>query len=313
MYRFAVAIILASVGLAQDAPDSDLVRAAKSPYALARYIDSHMGFAWEPLWKTLGIEERIFIQPCGELSGGALGCSTEIIDIQNPDQVILIVQGDMPVYDVYLRFEKGSKGDWDFAGEYGVNIRNHPRRHEITRVRGTPFLRVSRQGVYGSGVDSEIEDWIDLTQPDFNPVFSFTVQGHDSEYASGIGREIYTIASPTRTGIDLILDVVFSGPDVDLGHAEYVGTYTRSRGPKFSLQTVRTSDGSPTISNKDFENLSEIDSDLTEEQLLVYTLPRLKEIASGQDKDAKDWLKGILDHCKDTPEKRTLLDLLSKH
>jgi hypothetical protein len=109
------------------------------------------------------------------------------------------------------------------------------------------------------------------------------------------------------------LEVAFSGPDVALGHAEYVGTYTRSRNSKFSLQTVRTNDRLPAISNSDFEKLSQIDSDLTNERLIVCTLPRLREIAGGGDKDAKDWLKAMLDHCKDTPEKRTLLDLLSKH
>jgi hypothetical protein len=36
------------------------------------------------------------------------------------------------------------------------------------------------------------------------------------------------------------------------------------------------------------------------------------KIATGTDPDARQWLQSVLDHAKDTPEKRALLELLAK-
>lgn len=303
--------MLSSVALAQDVTDSEIAWAAKSPYDLARFIESHARFALEPLWKALGIKESSFVQPCLDPAGQGLGCSTELIMVQSPDQAILIIEGDLPPFDVYLRFKHGPNDTWRFAGEYSVYMKNHPRRHEMSRVWGVPFLRVSRQGGSGSGIDWEIEDWIDLTQPEFKPAFSFTVQGFESRYGFGISRNIQEGLIPTRTGIDVSLLIEFDGPSVDLGHAEYTGVYVRSAGNRLSLQKVQSLDGRE-ISNRDFESLSHIDTEVSNEQLMLYTLPRLKEVAVSGDKDAKEWLNRMLKECEDTPEKRTLMKLLAK-
>ena len=67
--------------------DEELARVAKNPYDLARFIDSHLGFDWNVLWKALGIQP-LFIQPCGKLSNGRKHCSTELITVLDPDQMI---------------------------------------------------------------------------------------------------------------------------------------------------------------------------------------------------------------------------------
>jgi hypothetical protein len=156
--------------LAQDTPpaqNDELVRAAKDPYDLARFIDSHLGFDWDVLWKALGTEGE-FIQPCGKLSDGKQGCTTELITVFNPDQAILLVQGDATPADIYIRYMQEKNGRWRFSGVQEAFVHNHPRRHEVDRSFGTPFLRVGSQGIRGSDVDSEVENWYDLTRPDFH-------------------------------------------------------------------------------------------------------------------------------------------------
>ena len=84
---------------------------------------------------------------------------------------------------------------------------------------------------------------------------------------------------------------------------------------RFVLKDVRPwEDGTAAITKEAFEDLVNISGDdiprPSEEQMLVYTLPRLKEIAAGPDAEARQWLKEVVDSCKDTPEKRELEAIL---
>jgi len=80
--------------------------------------------------------------------------------------------------------------------------------------------------------------------------------------------------------------------------------------------TVRSAysgaDRRTTISTRDFEELADPFSGLSNEKLLIYALPGLQKIAAGSDPEAKEWLHSILDKAKDTPEKRALLVTLTK-
>lgn len=80
---------------------------------------------------------------------------------------------------------------------------------------------------------------------------------------------------------------------------------------KFTLRDVHLILGSGTpLSPKDFEDLADPFSDLSNERLLVFALPGLEKIAVSSDPQAREWLRSILDHAGNTPEKRALLDLL---
>jgi len=150
MSRVVATIILSSVAFAQNAPNPELERAAKSPYDLARYIDSHTGFDWEPLWKSLGVVGASLL-PC-ERSGD---CSTET---DHGSRTAADDSGDRHALEhgsLYpLSWETKAKGG---AGRerYEALIKNYPRRHEMTTWEGKPFLRVASQGVSGSDVSSE--------------------------------------------------------------------------------------------------------------------------------------------------------------
>ena len=299
--------------LAQSVPASqndELVRAAKNPYDLARFIDSHLGFDWNVLWRALGTEGD-FIQPCGKLSGGQQGCSTELITVLNPDQAILLVQGDATPADIYIRFMHEKNGSWKFAGLQQAFIHNHPRRHEVDRSSGVPFLRVASQGIRGSGVDSEVEDWYDLTRPEFEPVFSFIAQGHQSRLNFGIGRKVFGYLTAGKNVIYATLEVHFSGMDSngehDLGMASYAFSYSRQDASKtFRLQTPPKSK----ITSAEFAALTDMDEGPSNEDLVRLDLHGLTAVATGKDNSAKNYLRELLNRCKDTPEVRQLKSLL---
>jgi hypothetical protein len=304
--------------LAQSVPRSqndELVRASKNPYDLARFIDSHLGFDWNVLWKALGTEGAS-IQPCGKLSDGKGGCSSELITVLNPDQTIVLVKGDFTPADVYIRFMHEKNGSFKFSGMQGAEIHNYPRRHEVDRSTGVPFLRISVQGLRGSDIGSEIENWYDLTRSEFEPVFSFTVHGSQRRLMFGMSREISTVIIPNRDSIDVVLEVTLSGEDhrgsYSLGTLEVVGVYKRAAsGAAFALQEAFSDmPRKLKMSVTDFISLADLSEGPSNEDLIRLDVYELKEIATGTDLSAKACLKELLKRCKDTPEVRQLKSLL---
>ena len=313
MSRVVTAMVFSWMAFAQKTPDSELVSASKSPYDLARYIDSHTNFDWKPLWNSLGLVDASLL-PCE----WPAGCSTELLTVLEPQQTVLVIDTQWNA-EVYVRYFGSESGGWRRAGAYAVPIKNYPPRHQVSRLDRKSFLRIAAQGVSGSDVSSEVEQWIDLNQPDFKPVFAFTTQGHQSRLGFGISREIHASARPDIIGqvetIKINLEVRYSGIDVDLGGwSQYTATYERDPQQKdFTLRDVKSGlTGSSTMSNKEFEDLVDLDAGPANEHLLVYALAGLKEVASGKNVNAKEWLRSMLGHCKDTPEKRELFELLAK-
>lgn len=279
---------------------------AQTPYELARAIDSHDA-GWASIWKAVGIKDMPSLPRCSPDTTEP--CSVDVITLLRPSPAILVLSGWPEAR--YLRFvEDGSR--WRFAGTHLTFFKNYAERYEITRFGETPFLRISGQGANGSDIDSEMETWFDLTLSDFAPVFQFTVQGSENRMGIGVSRKVRAYAFDGGEGaIGLGLEGRYSSAfGTNLGFAKYRGTYQRAANQeKFLLRSV-----TPAISNKDFEALANIDFREdplpSNEQLIVYTLPRLKQIASGTNEQDRGWLRSVLGFCKDTPEKRILLQLL---
>ena len=311
---FFAAGFAASIALAQD-----VGTASKSPIELERYVESHAVVDWNQLLTALGLQEpKYWARPCG--ARGDDPCSAQVVTVLNPDQQIVIIHGDLlAVRDVYLRYMRQGDG-WRLAAAYWPYVKNYPRRYEIFRFNNKPFLKISSDhSQIGFSLLQEVEDWFDLTQPGFDPVFSFTAAGSLRPFCFAIGRTItaHTLAT-TRSGIetiDLFLDVhYFVGAGNDTP-ATYVGTYTRPSGDKrFSLRSAYSGyTRKDPIPLKDFEGLGVDIGEMPNDRLLVYALPELQRIASGSNADAKECLQQILKETGDTPERRTLSDLLAKH
>ena len=92
-----------------------------------------------------------------------------------------------------------------------------------------------------------------------------------------------------------------------------MGRYERHAGEKdFSLRSAQVVSGGAAMPAQDFLDLSDILFQPGAERMLVYALPGLKELAGGNRSEAQEELRLMLAKCKDTPEKRTLLELLGE-
>jgi hypothetical protein len=307
--------VFSSLALAQNAAEPELVRAAKSPYDFSRYVDTHPKIDWNAMWHALGVQDTKLLG-CGSLISRDDPCSTETVTINNPDQVIVILQPEGGG-DLYARFQKDPNGDWRLTGRFEAYVKNHRDRHEIFRFGNKPFLKISHQGISGSGADSEVESWFDLTLPSFDPIFGITLEGHLQRYGIGPSSSLSTLVSTDivegKEEIQVVALVRYSVmEEQDLGFATYTGVYERAPGQReFSFKSGKGQGAA--MSQTDFDQVANITDDgPSPEKLLVYALDGLKKVASGKDADAKDWLQYVLSRCKDTQEKRTLLDLLAK-
>jgi hypothetical protein len=164
-----------------------------------------------------------------------------------------------------------------------------------------------------------VEDWIDLTQRDFKPVFGVILQGQENRLNRGINRSIESSVSSGVVGqtetIDVSVSVRYSGGsdfEVDLGEVHYSVKYERRSGQKTFRRREIESNPPSSITEAKFDKLMDLAKGPSNEKILVYALPGLKEVASGTNAVAKEWLRLMLGGCKDTVEKRLLLELASK-
>lgn len=240
--------------------------------------------------------------------------------VSSPDQEILVIRGGQFSYTVeYLRYLQDSKRGWQFAGENSAFQRNSPSHHRLMKIGGKPFLAISSDhSQNGVAIQQVREDWFDLTQKSFDPVFSVTVDGGESRFSYGVARTLHAACvlsqAPGLERIELTLTVHFDGVRFDQ-EATYLGVYERHTNEKrFTVRRAYSgADHRTMISTKDFEELADPFSGMSNEKLLIYALPGLQKIATGADPEAKEWLESVLSFAKDTPEKRALLELIKKH
>jgi hypothetical protein len=318
MYRFAVTILFASMAYAQT---DEIARAVKSPTTLTKYLESHRNVDWKAVRKALGLkEDERWVAPCGEESvRGGPECSAEVITVAEPEQALVVVASGTSASVEYLRYLNDTRGGRKFSGEFSANRLQGPSHHELVRSGGKPILEItSNHSQNGIPVQQQLEEWFDLTQPNFEPVFSFTPEGSEGRWGFGVSREIHGFCvfgkGTGRETIDLMLTIQFTGMGFNYD-VRYLGIYERPAGAqKFTLRDAYSGwDRRTPMAPQEFAALADPYGDPSNESLLVHALPGLKKLAIEGDAKSKDWLQGILDRAKDTPEKRVLLELLAKH
>jgi Carboxypeptidase regulatory-like domain len=296
-----------------------IAQAVKSPQALALFLESNRTIDWTLVRRALGLDEA-WIAPCGDHFPAADSpCSVTSESVAKPDQAILVVRGGDLSYAVeYLRYLQNRNGGWQFAGEKNAYQRNSPSHHRIMQFGDKPFLAISSDlSQNGMASQQVLEEWFDLTKPDFKPVFSFTPEGGQSRYGFGVGRTINAAyALSNRANIETIqvtLTVHFNGVGFDQ-EATYIGLFERYTNDKAFRLRIAYSGAArrAEIPTKDFEELADPCSGLSNEKLLKYAFPGLQAVAKGSDEDSRGWLQSVLGHAKDTSEKRALLELLKR-
>ncbi len=309
-------IALAPFPLLMASDTADLARAARSPEAIYQFVQTHSAIAWSPLLDQLGIDrKKITLPDCNE----EYRCSAELIAVPRlPAQTIVLLRHDYSMIELYLRFSSARQPDgtaqWRFAGYFNPWAKYFPLSHRVFAFGSRPYLAATEQGISGSGLSSKVETWMDLSLPDFNPVFSYTMTGEYLASQNGwLSRKIHgKVALFEQSPIESITvnyDISFvraNGRSVATRSDTLV--YERAGDGKFALDEKLS-----TASLEQTKRLYGIyEYGLACEDFLRFSTPSLKELAAGADNDRKRQLRDLLVECPDTPEKRLLTELLGK-
>ena len=314
MRRLSWLLLMASV-LAISAESEELAATASSPYDLATYVQAHHSFDWRPLWRALGIkDESVFLPPCEENLRGVPPCSSELITISDPRQLIVLLEHWESSFQAFLCYKNVSPNRWRFSGAYAPNVKYFRPEHRILRFSAKPFLVITEQGISGSGVSSKVESWIDLTGEDFSPVLSFTSEGQYSAFPDGISRKVFafvtSMAAQPAERIQLTMNVKFAAEDVShsipLGRRSDRIVYVRSGSDSFKLVP-----GLSTATPDEIEKFYEVqDTEASDEEFLKFHYKGLVALAKGQDEKVRSWLLAFTERHRDSTEAKELESLL---
>lgn len=290
--------------------------AVKSPDTLAALIAANPHLDESTLAKALHVDGRDFTLPCNFV---ASECSVKVEKVEpasNPKTALVVIQNDLPGIDVYLRYMRNSADAWQFAGAARASAHYGPITREIVRMWGKPFLKTHADwSQNGGGITDHVEEWFDLTNAEFTPVFSFTSEGGTNGFAMRVSTSSKSETRIEQAGanerIELTMKMHFFGFDSDVERL-FVGIYERPSNGKFKLVNAYSdSQHLHPIATNEFEALNDPEGD-REVNLLRYTLAELRKIASSPDADARQWLETVLEYSHDSPEKHELLKLLKK-
>lgn len=311
--RLAIWIIAAFAlsGLAQ--AEDDLTIAAKSPYRLEAYFETHPAFDTGPLWTALGVhaQEHLPLPKCTDSRDALHACSSELNIVTNPDQAIVVLRQRVELFTVYLRFVHLNGEQWTFDGSFEPFVKYFDSGHQILMFGTKPFLLVTGQGQAGSGVSSTEEYWFDLTRPGLNPCLSRTADGKwngaDVDLSLDVdtgGIVVWLRTDPVeQVGVAYHADFMAPGLGLVVSRRDDTVVFVRQRDGIFALDPAQS-----TVTRKQLHELYEDLDVLSREDFLRYNLADLKEDL--EIPEVRDWLSRYLETCKDTTEKRELLRLI---
>jgi hypothetical protein len=308
--------------------DAELRIAARSPYLIKRFFDSHESFTVDALWTALHVPPatvprgRCTAVPPETVPRGRCTAVLIAVPISAEPQVILRLDfGD--VLPVFLRFDQstGPGGKtWKLAGFFAAFAHYFSCEHHLISLGGRPFLLVSDQAEAGTGLSVKRVSGFDLGRRGFKPAFAYVAEGHMMRFCD-VNRDVsgypYSFEKGPVEKLRIHYRVRYftryctnnrpSDDEIELGSTSADAVYTRTGDADFKLDPSST-------------NAKEIEviywnwdpPGLSDEDFLRYNFENLNRIASGPANRRKRWLTRFLADCVDTPERRRLVEAIRR-
>ena len=288
-------------------PAQDFATAVRSPHTLAKYVEAHNDFAWDEMAKALGItDDRIYLQECHP-------CTARLIEVTSPAQAIVVLANEGTGLRVLLRYDRTTRNTWKFTDAWSP-FAKFDNQQSLRHVGRKSFLVNSGAGSLGTGFEATYEDWFDLIQPAFAPVFSFIPKSHILFTSPVVGR----IATARISGIsttpgekitvEYSVDFVTNADQLLLFRRKAKGIFVRGADGKFALDLTRS-----TVRNAELQDFFEAREDEASwaDHFLKFNKAELTGIARGTNTEKRTWLIAWLKTAPDTPESRDLKRLFS--
>ncbi len=296
--------------------NDDLAKAARSPYQIARFVQSHTDFDWEEMWKALGVARKDD-KPCLHSCDEGDRCTAETLWYNNELDTVLRLNNETWHSHVFLRFHRADpdRDEWRFLGYFQPDGMSFEPEHKVLRIEGQNLLFITELGDAGSDVAVVWKNLFDLNAPGFKPALRFVEAGFFSGPTWLPGREVHGFLASVEPGRPDVIKIHYMARhhafDVELGRTQADAVYTRLGGGKFRFDPKLSS-----ASKEEIEAMYMRVDALGDEgryvaDFLRYDFPNLKQIAGGPPTSARRWLKGYMKYFPDTPQRRELQQLLT--
>lgn len=313
-----VGCFFAFIALTSLAQAQDIAAASNSPYDIAKFVETHHDFDWEPLWRALHVNpNEMFLPVCEQDFEGVAPCSAELITVVDPLQMIVILEQQTSGFQVMLRYRTAGEGAWRFAGAYSPLVKYFHLEHHVTRFGSKPFFVTTSQGISGSGVSSKIELWFDLTRDPFEPALEFTAEGSYFPFPDGISRKtgglVVSLTTQPVERIAVGYHVQFgaygkSGKELPIVSRMDRVVYTRSSSGEFQMDPHLS-----TATEHEIEAFYDIEkTGYSDEEFLKFNFEELSALAAKKNDERLPWLSEFLKQAPDIPETRQLKALMAR-
>ena len=282
---------------------AELARAAKNPFELAKFIDTHPAPGWQ--FDVKPATHRFAVAP-DYRQRGFEACKTKLLPVKTPEQSIVVIE--CAFIKDFVRYTHQPDGSWQAEGTAGIGPRA-PTQYQLDQTSGTPFLRLTSEWDHGSDVYEVGEEWYDLTRPGLNRSFALITEGWEDRRLTGIGRKFSTSVAERNNQVRATLHIqFFTNHEVAIDSLSPAFLYTRAQ----PSEPFRCRSLDPIVTCKDLDKLTATSENETptEEYLIHFALPGLKKITAGPDGETKRWLREYIAARKDTPEVRQIRALL---
>ena len=301
--------------------DAALRVAARSPYLIKRFFDSHESFTLDALWAALHIPSATIPQRCNS----PRDCTAELIAVPvsaEPQVILRLNFGD--VLPVFLRFDQstGPGGKiWKLAGFFAAFSRYFRCEHQLISLGGRPFLLVSDQAEAGTGLSVKRVSGFDLDRRGFKPAFAYVAAGYMMRFCD-VNRDVsgypysfekgpvekLRIRYRARYSTHYCTNNQVSDDEIELGSTSADAVYTRTGDADFKLDPSSTNAKEIEVVYRDWDS----EPGLSDQDFLRYNFENLNRIASGPANRRKRWLARFLADCVDTPERRRLVEAIRR-
>lgn len=320
----------ASTEVTRELPDT------LDPYSIKQYIDENHSIDAGLLWQELEIGSemqtvypRIGFKPEeieSVLFESCESCSAEIFKLEldgDPGKEVLLKIYENLGLTRYLIFQSRKIGEsvsWKLLGHADHDFaRYYNPQHRVQNFGGKKWLVVTCQGISGTGVSLDYDRWYEVDGHGVREALSLSAEGHQST-ASGYPERKFASRvvnyQRDKTGEKFTVEYsikqqVYIGSEdqrIKFKDRKQAAVYIRRpHADKFELYQ-RFSEITP----DEIKTAYNIDT-FSSEDFIKFNFASLEKIARYGRQAHKEWLRGFLQDCEDTPETISLNLILNSN
>jgi hypothetical protein len=301
-----------------------------NPFEIRDRIAADPGFDVAALWRELGISPELHTiygrvgikQDSPALFDACDNCVAEIHQVSfgpEGDGVILKAyqQRGLSRFLVFLPLQDApaDSPQWQFIGHADHDFaRYHLPQHRTVILGGGHYFVMTAQGVSGTGVSLEFERWYEVTATNMKELLTLPVRGHECADGASLCRRFEAAVAmngSTDRRVGVTFTVTYHGNRFLLDGASFedIPLFTRRQQALFVrddvLQDFTLSSRESGITMDEIRSVYNVGT-LIGGDFIRFNTDALKDLASGPDSEARQWLAKYLLSCEPTPERDRL-------